>query len=296
MKNKFEYATELGHHRFSVRNSRLGISGTITPLADYRAQVELSNEGKFQVLDLSGTLNLCEGLSLTLGQTSIPIFNSYTTHPGTMMFANRTFLAKYYAGTRDIGFLAKYTSDKLAIPVCAELGIFNGNVINDPVWNHKLSYAARLSFGTMKGFRSTVKIYGYPKNDNENYLLYGADVRYESDNWKAESEIMRRDDKINRADLTSGYIEGAYCIPLEGKLFKSIIPAARWDAIDRINDNKLDVHRITTGLGFGLTKKKFSSLLRINYEWYFVNHELDFLQDTQEMDANKLSVELVYMF
>ncbi|MDR1516585.1 MAG: hypothetical protein LBS52_00545 [Dysgonamonadaceae bacterium] len=296
LKNKFEYATELGRHRFSVRNSRLGVSGKITPLADYRVQLELSSEGKFQVLDLSGTLAPCEGLSLTLGQTSIPIFNSYVTNPGTMLFANRTFLAKYYAGTRDIGLLAKYSYNELPFPICAELGIFNGNVINAPVWTHKFSFSARLGFGAMKGFRSTLKVYGYPKSDTEDYLLYGADARYEGDNWKVETEIMRRDDNINRADLTSGYLQGAYCFPLKCKLFKNIVPAVRWDAINQIKDKELDVSRITTGLGFGLSEKKFSSLLRVDYEWYFVNNELSFLQDTQEMNANKLTVELVYVF
>lgn len=296
LKNKFEYVGSTDKSRFSVRNSRLGVSGKIAPLADYRVQIELSSEGKFQVLDLSGTIQPYEGLSLTFGQTSIPIFNSYTIGPATMMFANRTFLAKYYAGTRDIGLLAKYSYDKLAIPVSVEFGVYNGNVINDPVWSDKLSYSARISVGSMKGFRSTLKIYDYPKSDTEDYFLYGIDARYETNNWKVESEIMKRDDKINNVDLTAGYIEGAYSFPVKWKLFKNVIPAIRWDAIDQINNNKLDVSRLTTGLGFGLTKKPFSSLLRIDYEWYFVKNQLDFLHVNEEMDANKFTIELVYVF
>jgi len=53
--------------RFSVRNSRIGVLGNINTFASYRVQVELSNEGKFSVLDLSGTLKPMDGLSLTLG-------------------------------------------------------------------------------------------------------------------------------------------------------------------------------------------------------------------------------------
>jgi len=57
LKNKFERASDTGMSRFSVRNSRIGVQGNINTFASYRVQIELSNEGKFSVLDLSGTLN-----------------------------------------------------------------------------------------------------------------------------------------------------------------------------------------------------------------------------------------------
>jgi len=297
LKTKFEYAPETGNSRFSVRNSRLGLSGKITPMADYRAQVELSKEGKFEVLDLSGTLTPYEGLSFTLGQTSIPLFNSYIINPGTMMFANRSFLGKYYVGTRDIGLLAKYSFRLATIPAGIELGVYNGNTINNPVWTDKLSCAARLSLGGMKGFRTTFKLYDYPQSEEIHYFLYGADFRYEGDNWKVETEAMKRDDKVANKDLFSAYIQGAYWTPIKGGMFKNIIPAARWDAIDQNNgDSGFDVNRLTLGLGFGLTPNANGSLLRINYEWYFIKNQLDFMHQTEEMDADKFTVELVYVF
>ncbi len=297
LKTKFEYAPEEETSRFSVRNSRLGLSGRIVPKADYRAQVELSKEGKFEVLDLSGTLTPYKGLSFTLGQTSIPLFNSYITNPGKMMFANRTFLGKYYVGTRDIGLLVKYGFRLATVPAGVEFGIYNGNTINNPVWTDKLSYAARLSFGSMKGFRTTFKLYDYPNGEEIHYFLYGADFRYEGRNWKVETEAMKRDDKVANKDLFSAYIQGAYWTPIKGGLFKNIIPAARWDAIDQNKDDSaFDVNRLTLGLGFGLTSNANDSLLRINYEWYFVKNQLDFMHQSEEMDADKLTVELVYVF
>ena len=297
LKTKFEYAPEPGNSRFSVRNSRLGLSGKITPMASYRAQVELNKEGKFEVLDLSGTLTPCEGLSFTFGQTSIPIFNPYVINPGTMMFANRTFLGKYYVGTRDIGLLVKYGFRLATVPAGIEFGIYNGNTINNPVWTDRFSYATRLSFGSMKGFRTTFKLYDYPRSEEVHYFLYGADFRYEGDNWKVETEIMKRDDKVANKDLFSAYVQGAYWVPIKGSMFKNIIPAARWDAIDQNKDDSApDVHRLTLGLGFGLTPNANGSLLRINYEWYFIKNQLDFMHQTEEMDADKLTLELVYVF
>ena len=298
LKNKFEYTPSTGKYRFDVRNSRLGLKGKITPKMDYRAQVELSNEGKFQVLDLSGTIRPFEGLSLTFGQTGIPIFNGYTTNPGTMIFANRTFLAKYYAGTRDIGLLATYELP-VQFPVALDFGIFNGNVTNDPQWTDNFSYSARVSLGNMKGWRSTLKIYDYPLNEKTHYLLYGADLRYEASNWKVESEVMKRDDKINHIDLFSGYLQGAYAFKIknENYLFNSVIPALRYDFIDQYkNDDTLDVNRYTFGLGFGIGKKYFNSILRLDYEIYDINQGLDFLQKYEEMDKSKFTIELVYVF
>ncbi|HMM16812.1 MAG TPA: hypothetical protein PKC47_04685 [Petrimonas sp.] len=57
MKNKFEYASETGSSRFSVRNSRMGVRGYLTPFFSYRGQIELSDNGNFKVLDLYVLLN-----------------------------------------------------------------------------------------------------------------------------------------------------------------------------------------------------------------------------------------------
>lgn len=297
LKTKFEYAPVPDMYRFSVRNSRLGVSGKIYPKVDYRAQIELSNEGKFQVLDLSGTITPIDGLSFTIGQTSIPIFNSFTINPGTMMFANRTFLGKYFAGTRDIGLLTKYTHSLGSVPFGIDLGIYNGNAINDPQWRDKLSVAARLTIGDMKGWRSTMKIYDYPNSPEIHYLLYGADLRYATDNWKIETEVMKRNNKVNGEDFLAAYLQSAYCFPLKPNyLFKSMMPAARYDFVDKTGNDIFDVSRLTLGWGFGLSNKPFDSLLRIDYEWYFVNNLPDFLQGNEEMAADKLTIELVYIF
>jgi hypothetical protein len=74
------------------------------------------------------------------------------------------------------------------------------------------------------------------------------------------------------------------------------MPAARYDFIDKTGNDVFDVNRLTLGLAFGLSPKPFDSLLRIDYEWYFVNNRLDFMHQNEEMDADKLTVELVYIF
>jgi len=73
----------------------MGLSGNIIDEISYRAQIELSNEGKFEVLDMYASIKPVKNLSVSLGQMQIPIYNSYQTAPAQMLFANRTFMAKY---------------------------------------------------------------------------------------------------------------------------------------------------------------------------------------------------------
>lgn len=298
LKNKFEYATGPGTSRFSVRNSRIGVAGNINTYSSYKVQVELSNEGKFSVLDLSGTLKPIDGLSLTLGQTSIPLFNSYIVDPFLMMFANRAFLGKYMIGSRDLGFLTKYDLKLGTVPTRLEFGVFNGNTINDPVWKDNLSYGGRIELGNMKGFRMTAKIYDYPNDEETHYLFYGADLRYARDNWTVETEIMKRESKTEfHTDLLSCYLQSAYIIPIRTKMFDFFKPAVRWDAIDeRKKIHGFDVNRLTAGIGFGFKREGYSSLLRIDYEWYKVNHKMTIFESNEEMDSNKITIELLFSF
>jgi len=97
--------------------------------------------------------------------------------------------------------------------------------------------------------------------------------------------------------MLSYYLQGAYLIPIKTRMFEFIKPAVRWDAIDeRMDEAGFDVNRLTTGLGFGFTQKQFYSILRFDYEWYFINHEMQVFAKNEEMDADKFTVELLFTF
>ncbi|HUI32968.1 MAG: hypothetical protein PHO84_00560 [Dysgonamonadaceae bacterium] len=299
LKSKFEYADETNTSRFSVRNSRVGITGDITSFVSYRAMAELSSEGKFNVLDLYGAINPLEGLTVKLGQSSIPIHNPYTVSPGKLLFANRAFIGKYFTpGTRDIGVSSSYDFSIADFPIGVDAGLFNGNTINDPVWTNTLSYSTRLRVGNMKGFRTTAKLYKYPKSEEINFMFYGFDLRYEANNWKVETEVMHRKNKMDNDKLIATYLQGAYWFPLQnGKLFRNMITAARWDAMGSNQTNSdIDLNRLTMGVGFSFTPVPFESLIRIDYEFYFSKNELPMWNRQEEETSNKLTVELLLTF
>jgi len=298
LKTKYEWAFETDHGRFSVRNSRLGLFGEISRYVCYKTQIELSSNGKFEVLDLYATIKPVRGLQFTLGQSSIPLFNSYQTSPSTMLFANRSFVVKYNTGSRDIGLLAAYSDEVSGVPVSLEMGIFNGSTINNPVWTGRASYSGRISAGGMQGFRVTAKMHTFPFSETQDYLFSAADLRFGRERLKFQAEVMNRHNRADNVNRFSSHLEGALSLPLpNGKIFKEIIPALRWDGITESPLNQgLDINRITLGLSFGFTSKPFSSLLRIDYENYFVRNQLMEFMQTEENDSDKITVELLIIF
>lgn len=300
LKTKYEYAEKTNMSRFSVRKSRVALSGDITPLVTYRAQVELSSNGKFEVLDLYSAIQPIEGLIIKFGQSGISLHNTYITNPGNLMFANRAFIGKFFTpdGSRDIGVATSYNFNINNFPLGIDAGLFNGNKINDPVWTNTPSYSARLRAGNMKGFRTTAKMYKLPKNELINFMFYGFDLRYEAKNWKVETEVMHRENKVDNHKLLSTYLQGAYWFPTHNvKLFKNVIPAVRWDAMGSSETKSdFDVNRLTLGLGFSFTPAPFESLIRIDYEFYFTKNDLSLFDSYAEMNSNKLSVELLLNF
>jgi hypothetical protein len=298
IKTKYEFAFDTGTSRFSVRNSRLGLSGEISEYLCYKTQIELSSNGKFEVLDLFATVKPFKGMKITLGQSSIPLFNSHQTSPSIMMFANRSFLAKYNTGSRDIGIHASYSATLIKIPVTFELGVYDGSTINTPVWTENVAYSGRISFGNMSGLRASAKVHSYPYNDQQNYLFAGADLRYSMERFRIQAEVMNRHNRYDGIDRFTSYIESEISIPLKnGKMFREIIPAVRWDGIsENLASDGFDITRLTLGLSFGFTSKPFSSLLRMDYENYFVKRSLPEFLQCDENDSDKFTLELLIIF
>ncbi|MDR0540793.1 MAG: OprO/OprP family phosphate-selective porin [Dysgonamonadaceae bacterium] len=302
IKTKVETSVEAGVTRFNVRNSRLGMRGDIGDYFSGRVQVELSNEGVFSPLDLYGVLKPSKNFSFLFGQQSIPFENAYIITPAEMMFANRTFVGKYFTpGTRDIGAVIQYKCFSRFLPLEMQAGLFNGGKINDPQWTNQPSYAFRLIAGNMDGFRASAKIYKY-NSDRLNLLFWGADVHYAGRRFRVEAEAMNRKSNTTGLDLFGTYIQGAYSFDCPAvRMFHVLTPALRWDAMgyDVLNHG-MDVNRLTAGLNFALSFIPYDSVLRFDYEQYFVRNGAKNFPDFDNRDPhvadNKITLELVVRF
>lgn len=295
--NKFEHATETGTSRFSAASSRVGITGDVNGTYGYRVMVTFNDKGEFKVLNLSGTFKPVKGLSFTLGQTFIPLFNGHVISPKQKMFVNQVFINQYFLSSRDLGLLTRYDLHLGTVPSQLEFGFYNGKNIINPVWKKKMSYGGRVIVGSMTGVRVSAKIYNYPNDETTHHLFYGTDLRYEDTKWKLETEVMKRESKTEfHTDLLAYYVQGAYILPINTKLFDSLQPALRWDAIsDTQESDDFDVERLTVGVGFGSKRDRFSSTLRVNYEWYFVTNSLPIFNN-REMESDKISMEMLFTF
>jgi hypothetical protein len=302
LKTKFEWGLNTGDVRFNVRNSRIGLAGQLHRYAGYRLQVELSNEGKFDILDGFATLAPVRNGGIRLGQSSIPFDNAYIITPSQSLFANRAFVGKFFtAGSRDIGAVAYYQIGR-TFPLLLEGGVFNGGTINRPQWTRRPSLALRLTAGSLAHFRTSIKAYRYP-NEEKDWLLTGADVSYRKNRYLLQAEVMNRYDyrapSADTRNFTGAYIQSAYSVRARVlPLFHTVTPALRWDAMTyRLMRRGFDVHRLTAGVAFGLTEQPFGSCLRVDFEHYFVRNESqELLQSDDHVSDNKLTLELLLIF
>ncbi|MEG2849070.1 MAG: hypothetical protein RR880_02425, partial [Bacteroidales bacterium] len=190
---------------------RLGIVGGVNKFISYKFLMELSADGKFNILDLYAKITPAKGLSITLGQCPIPLYNGYTISPGQLDYANRPFIGKYFESTRDIGINVNYVIKQTGFPIAFEAGVYNGAGINNPKWTSTPSYGGRLLFGDLKkGFRATAKTYITKKSDTLNLVYWGADLRYQGKNYKIEGEVMNKYNRYNEKSLFSAYLQGGY--------------------------------------------------------------------------------------
>jgi hypothetical protein len=254
------------------------------------------------------SLNLLENGGIRLGQSSVPFENAYIITPAQSMFANRAFIGKFFtAGSRDIGAAAYYKTNGV-FPLLLEGGVFNGGKINNPQWTKRPSFALRLTAGSLAHFRVSVKAYRYANETNnpdedKDWLLWGADISYRKKDYLLQAEVMNRYDynAVRNADknFTGAYLQSAYLFHCPFlKLFHSITPAVRWDAMTYgLMHSGIGVHRVTTGIAFGLTDKPFNSCLRIDFEHYFVRAGARELAGSDDhVSDNKLTIELLLVF
>ena len=301
LKNKFEVSTNKGVMRFNVRNSRVGVRGDLGDYVSYRFQVELSAEGSFSVLDLYGTLKPFKGLSFIFGQVLLPFENTYIVNVADMLFANKPFLGDYFTqNSRDMGLMMNYKFLLGSFPIEAQAGLFNGRGINNPQWATQPTYGFRLIVGAMERFRATAKILHY-QTELVNHFLWGADIHYAHERFRIEAEVRNRKNIPTGRNLSGAYMQGAWYYNLHHDgMFHYISPALRWDAMGYdIKDRGVDVNRITLGVDFGLALKPFESVLRLNYEHFFVQKDafLTYFENRDPYVAdNKITLELMIKF
>jgi len=273
LKTKAEYDLDNWLLRFEVRNARFGVRGKINNYFSYRAELDLSDEGRIKMLDAYVRFEPVNRLSFFMGQRKIPFSSDYIRNPAENIFANRSFLAKYINdGMRDIGFYVNYRTAG-SFPVDMTLGAVNGTGNNNPQWIDKPNLAARITAGRNDGFRLSGNAYIGEAIDKIHLRMFGAEARYTAGNLFLESEYIYRgwSDTLSVKQHDDGwYLHGYYNLVIKNEMLRLISPTARYDKIgSSIFGGGTEADRFTLGVNFGFEPKQFTAEIRVNYENYF---------------------------
>lgn len=282
VRGKYEFQTEEGEGRFEVRNARLSVSGQVAKAVEYKAEIDLCDEGQIKMLDAYTRIKPFSGFSFTIGQMRVPFTIDAHRSPHQQYFANRSFIAKQVGNVRDVGATVGYSFGG-AMPVILEAGLFNGSGLTNQkdYWTKKVNFSAKAQFFFPQGINVTLSTQKISPNQND-IMMYDAGAYIQKAGWHVEAEYLYKHyshDAFKDVHSFDGFVN--YDIALKNKrsLVKKISPLVRYDFMSDHSDGSLNEDgslkltdykrsRVTGGVTFSLAKP-FVSDIRLNYEKYF---------------------------
>ena len=286
IRSKYEYQTSEGEGRFEVRNARISVDGSLSPIISYKGENDLCDEGKIKMLDAYTRLKPVQGLQFTIGQMRVPFTIDAHRSPHQQYFANRSFIAKQVGNVRDVGAALGYSLNA-GFPIILEAGLFNGSGLTNQkdFWTKSINFSAKAQMLLPGGFNltlSTQKI----KPDHVNVMMYDAGAYWHAKGWHVEAEYLYKHyahDAFKAVHAFDSFI--SYDIPSGKGPIRYVTPLLRYDYMSDHSDgtrylngkadksgtlivNDSQRSRLTGGVTLSL-KKPFVSDIRFNYEKYF---------------------------
>lgn len=288
VRGKYEFQPEDMAGRFMVRNARVSISGSVSPIVSYKAEIDFCDEGQIKMLDAYGRLRITDNLHFTIGQMRVPFTIDAHRSPHQQYFANRSFIAKQVGNVRDVGAQLAWTFGE-DVPVSIAAGLFNGSGLTGQkdFWTRNINFSGKAQVSLPCGFNvvlSAQKI----RPDDLNIMMYSAGAYYDSGRLHVEAEYLYKT-YGNGAFSDVGSFDGFVCysIPVGNgnRAVKFVSPLLRYDSMSDHSDgirylngvpdptgvlviNDYARSRITGGVTVSLGTP-FVSDIRINYEKYF---------------------------
>lgn len=178
-----------GISRFEIRHARIDMTGRVSPIFDYRIQVDFSDEGSIKPIDAYIHFTPFNGFELTAGQMRIPSTLDAHRSPATQFFANRSFIAKY-GGLRDVGVMLGYTFSNTPFPIILQAGIYNGASFTEQKnWHVSLLHTFKAQFLVSKQWVFTCGIQDR-KPDSVRFYMVDAGGYYQGERLHVETEYL----------------------------------------------------------------------------------------------------------
>ncbi len=301
IRGKWEWQPNEKESRFEVRTARVALDGFIVPIVEYKAEIDLSDEGSIKMLDAYAGVLPVKGLNLRLGQMRVPFSIDAHRSPHKQYFANRSFIAKQVGNVRDVGFYAGYSLP--AVPLTIEAGAFNGSGLTNQknYWTKSFNFSAKLQYRPVSCLTLQTSVQKISPADNAVYL-YDGGATFSLANWTVEAEYLHKHythKRFTDVDAVDAFV--CYDIPLR-KVFKKLSLLCRYDMMENHSDGTTDEsgafkltdakrQRVTGGVTLSLAKK-MNADLRLNYEKYFYKD----ISLAKPSERDKAVVELVIHF
>lgn len=310
LRAKGEWQPSEGEGRFEVRNARFSLTGDIFRAVGYKAEIDLSDEGRIRMLDAYGEIRpqaFCrkregkaDDLFLRIGQMRVPFSIDAHRSPHKQYFANRSFIAKQVGDVRDVGLMAAYYLP--SAPLTLQAGLFNGSGLSDQkdYWTKAVNFSAKAEYAFPFGLTAQASVQKLSPTGGQVYL-YDGGLTLTAGRWMLEGEYLRRHyaGGFPACNAVDAFIRYEQPLP---RLIPKMSFLARFDMMDDHSDGiagadgKLQLDdaarkRLTGGITLHLSEKPVADL-RFNYEKYFYSQPA--LAKPSERD--KAVVELMVHF
>lgn len=303
LRGKYEYQTQEGEGRFEVRTARVSVSGKVIPEVEYKAEIDLCDEGEIKMLDAFTRLKPWKNFQFTIGQMRVPFTIDAHRSPDKQYFANRSFIAKQVGNIRDVGAMVGYDF-QAGIPMRIEAGLFNGSGLTNQkdYWTKGINFSAKAQLFFTKNLTMTLSAQKI-KPDSITVMMYDGGLTWKRGGFIAEAEYLFKTyahdayKNVHAVDVFT-----SYDIPVRKSLIKKVSPLVRYDFMTDHSDGKRNAsgilttndyqrHRVTAGATVSLSKP-FQTDIRLNFEKYFYRH--DGIPKTSERD--KIVIEFMTHF
>lgn len=278
---KYEYEPDIEKGRFEVRNARVSVTGDIIPHLTYKAEIDLSDEGKIKMLDAYARYKP-SNWSVTAGQMRVPFTIDAHRSPHQQYFANRSFIAKQVGNVRDVGLVASWSPMS---QWTIEGGVFNGSGLTDQkdYWTGSYNFSLK-TYATLADYFTVEMSCQRIRPDAISIMMWDAGAYYQDSRWHIEGEYLRKvyaHGSFPGVNAVDAFV--AHRFPLKSQSVTGISALARYDYMSDHSDGKRNAegiltvsdnerHRATFGATLHLGSGKFYADLRLNYEEYFYPH------------------------
>ena len=310
IRTKGEYQTEERQGRFEVRNARVSLENNDNAPIGYRAEIDLSDEGKIKMLDTYVGYKPIRGMKIRLGQMRVPFSIDAHRSPHCQYFANRSFIAKQVGNVRDVGLCLSYKFSN--VPLSLEVGAFNGSGLTDQMdfWTNSFNFSAKAVYEPWHWLTLEGSVQRVSPNNHAVYL-YDGGLGLHATGWWIEGEMIRKHyakhafKNVNAWNVMGGYTLGLHPRGRMGQEtgINALRFLLRYDGMTDHSSGTIDENgafkltdaernRLTGGLTLCGSRGRINAELRLNYEKYFYKKAAL----AKESERDKLVMEVMVHF